>query len=56
MIIVESDVIFGSSNYYDSPEIAEELLLLWIGAIVNKGKFSARSGRYLSIDELVSYV
>ena len=59
IIIVESNTLFGTGDYEDHPEIAndKEVLCYYCGFenLVNNGDFNAWSSACLSIDEAISY-
>lgn len=60
VIIVESDTLYGSGDYEDTPEIAEDrevtCFYVWYEDLSRKGVFNAGGGGFLSIDETIASV
>lgn len=60
VIIVESDICYGTGDYEDPPETAEDVsaicYYIWFESLTTKGSFNTGGGCFFSIDEAIKHV
>lgn len=60
VVIAESNIRYGSGDYEDPQETAEDqhclCYAIWYGSLADRGNFSAGGGVFLSLEEAVSNI